>query len=548
MQHIKIIIALLSICFLAPTGIQAQGGELNPGGIDVEKSFNARLKDTEKVNVNPKLPELKGTIKKQYYSVIGKPVSVNYLPPKIRPRAFKKGGVQDAYKGYLRVGGGIPNALLGDFSYNLISKKKLNLGLDLSHYSINNSRKTENQRSSDTKALIDGTYYMKEGYAINGQIGFQNKQVYYYGYNDLNAEFDSTYSFEAENVKQRFGTFFGKATIFNGERTELDFNYSAGIDFYIMQDFYAAREKGFKLELAATKWFNETNPLEIKLITDFTNYKNFEKQTLNNFSLIPAYTYHADRFKVKLGVQMTSHEDNFQFFPDIEANASIVDGVVTIFAGANGGLYKNNFRNLSNYNPYIESNVAIKNSSNIGFYGGVKGKIQSVEYNAQVGYKNVDNLALFSLSDYRDSIPRFNVLYDTASIFTIQADVSLPLFKGLDLTGSVINNIYTLENNEKAWHLPAFTVKAGAKYRTMKDQVLVKADFFLENGVPYMAEDGTAQTLNALFDISVGAEYFFSKNIGAFIQLNNLANNRRQRWHRYPVVGLNALFGISARF
>lgn len=547
MQNIKNIIVLISFSLLAWTNGQAQG-ELNPGGIDVEKSFNAHLKDTEKVDVAPKLPELKGTIKKQYYSVIGKPVSVNYLPPKIRPRAFKKEGVQDSYKGYLKAGGGIPTALYGEASYNLIAKKKMNVGFDLMHYSINNSRKTENQRSSDTKALVDGTYYAKSGYAINGQLGFNNRQVYYYGYNDLNEELDSSYTFEAENVRQRFGTFYGKASIFNGERTAMDFNYSAGIDFYLMQDFYAARERGFKLELAATKWFNETNPLEVKLITDFTNYKNFEKQNLNNFSLIPAYTYHADRFKVKLGVNLTSHEDNFQFFPAIEANANIIDGVVTIFAGADGGLYKNNFRNLSDYNPYIESGVQIKNASNIHFYGGVKGKIQTIEYSGMVGYKNVENLALFNLSDYRDSIPKFAVQYDTASIFTIHADVAFPLVKGLEITGGVTNNIYTLETNEKAWHLPAFTVKAGAKYLTMKDQLLVKGDFFLENGVAYMGEDGNAQTLNALFDISVGAEYFFSKNIGAFIQLNNLANNRRQRWHRYPVVGLNALFGISARF
>ena len=548
MRNIKIIIALIAFSFLLGSIAQAQGG-LNPGGIDVEKSFNAHLKITEKVDVEPKLPELKGTIKKQYYNVVGKPVSVNYLPPKIRPRAFKKDGVQEFYKGYLRLGGGLPNALLGDFSYNLIAKKQLNVGVDLSHYSINNARKLENQRSSDTKALVDGTYYLEQGFAVNGQLGFSKKQVYYYGYNDLNEELDTTkYSFESENVRQRFGTFFGKAKIFNGERTALDFNYSAGIDFYIMQDFYAARENGFKLELAATKWFNETHPLEIKLVTDFTKYKNFETQKLNNFSLRSAYTYHADRFKVKLGANLTAHEDNFRFFPDVEANANVVDGIVTIYAGANGGLHKNSFRNMTDYNPFLESAVTIKNSSDIHFYGGVKGKIESIEYNGMVGYKTVENLALYKLSDYQDSIPRFNVLYDTATIFTIQADVSVPLFKGFEVTGSVMNNIYNLENNEKAWHLPAFSVKAGAKYLTMKDQLLVKGNFFLENGVPYQDENGDAKTLNTLFDISVGAEYFFSKNIGAFMQLNNLANNRRQRWHRYPVVGLNFLMGISARF
>jgi len=46
----------------------------------------------------------------------------------------------------------------------------------------------------------------------------------------------------------------------------------------------------------------------------------------------------------------------------------------------------------------------------------------------------------------------------------------------------------------------------------------------------------------------LGAEYFFSKNIGAFLQVNNLANNRRQRWQNYPTLGLNALVGVTARF
>ena len=43
-------------------------------------------------------------------------------------------------------------------------------------------------------------------------------------------------------------------------------------------------------------------------------------------------------------------------------------------------------------------------------------------------------------------------------------------------------------------------------------------------------------------------QYFVTENIGAFLQVNNIANNRRQRWQNYPTLGLNALVGVTARF
>ena len=61
-------------------------------------------------------------------------------------------------------------------------------------------------------------------------------------------------------------------------------------------------------------------------------------------------------------------------------------------------------------------------------------------------------------------------------------------------------------------------------------------------------DDGEADNLNGLFDLSLGAEYQATENIGIFFQLNNLANNRRQRWANYPTYGINILGGITARF
>ncbi len=546
MQTIKNIFLLVAL--FAATTINAQD-DLPGSEVDVVKSFNARLNITEKVDVTPQLPALDTTSKRQQYNVVTKTIQVQYLPPKIKPLADRRQPLQKKYDGYVKAGAGLPISLYGEGSYNFINKKdKHRFGVDLYHYSANNNKNVENQKFSDTKGEVNGTYYFDQGFAVNGLLGYNSDKVHFFGYNDLNEETGTNFTFDPTDVEQRIWTLYGNANIFNGERLALDFNYDAGVDFYLLQDSYAAKERGFALKLGATKWINETHPFSVKLVTDFTTYNVEEKSTLNNFSLIPNFTWHQDRFKVKLGVNVSTNDDNFSFFPDIEANATIIDGIVTAFIGADGELYKNNFKNLSDYNPYIESIINIQNSKYIQYYGGVKGNIQGIEYHAQAGYKAVDDLALFQLSDQQDSISRFDVLYDTATIVYFKANLEAPIFKGLSLTGSLTQNIYSMKNEDKAWHLPAFTVSAGGRYRTEDNKLLVKADFFLENGVPYQDINGEAKNLNGLFDISVGAEYFFTENIGGFVQINNLAANNRQRWQRYPTLGLNALVGVSARF
>jgi hypothetical protein len=516
--------------------------------VDVVKSFDARLMDAERITVNPDLPPLDTTTRRQTYNIVTKTITVEYLPPKIRPLAMRGDNLPESFKGYAKLGAGFPGALYGEASYNVISNKNLDLGIHLFHNSANNNRNVENQRFANTFGKVNGTYYFDQGFAVNGRLGYSVDNVFFYGYNDLNKEENTEISFAKDDVMQKFSIFDVGASIFNGERTEADFNYSAGFDAYLMQDDYAARERGFDLNIGATKWFNDAHPLTIKLRTDFTAYKDTADQSLNNFYLQPSFTYHADVFKVKIGANIASHEDEFAFFPDLEATASIIPSLLSAFIGAEGSLQKNTFRSLSDYNPFISSRIRVRNTRYYHFFGGIKGNVLGYDYNAQVGYKTADDLALFLLGDPLDSIPRFDVLYDSVDIFSLKLSVSAPIFEGFELIGTASQSFFTPKNEEKAWHLPTLSINVAGIYTALEGHLRFKGEFFLENGVPYRDSQGEAKNLNALFDISLGVEYFFTKNIGLFANINNLANNRRQRWHRYPVFGLNALAGVTARF
>ncbi len=539
-------IVFSAILILTPLWLLAQQGKLPTGEVEVIRNFDARLLDTEPVKLRPELPPLDTATRRQAYTILSKNFEVEYLPPKIRPLAFTGDGIQKGYNGYARLGGGFPSALYAEGSYDLFAEDQYKFGIDVLHRSANNTKNIENQRFGLTSLGAHGTYYLDQGFAVDANLGYSIDNVHFYGYNEFNEENGTQLSFDKEDVRQRFSIFDVGAKIYNGTRTQADFNYFAGFDIYLMQDDYAARENGFDLKFGANKWFNELHELKIQLRTDFTSYRDTATQSLNNFFLTPSFTFHGDIFKAKIGANIASHEDDFQFFPDVEVSANLLGSVLSAFVGAEGSLQKNNFRNLSDYNPFVVSRLEVENTRYMQYYGGIKGNFQGIDYRAQVSYKNADNLALFLAN--QDSIPRFNVVYDTAQIVSIHGSLTFPVVKGLEVTGSVTQNFFSLDREEKPWHLPSLTLNGGVRYTTLEGKLLVKGDFFLENGVPFLNNKNEAENLNALFDISLGADYLFTENIGAFVQVNNLANNRRQRWQYYPTFGLNALIGVTARF
>ena len=541
---LKYITLPIALCLAAAT-LHAQT-DLPTEQVDIVKDFDARLLETDRIPLPPELPPLDTSVKRQTYNVAGRPIIVEYPTPQIRPLAIRSESIAKVYNGYAKLGGGLPNSLYGEASYHLSQDKKYNFGIGALHHSANNSSNIENQRFSNTSAGVDGTFYLEQGIAVNGKARYTANNVFFYGYNSFNSGDTALYSFDKEDVRQRFSIVDVGANIFNGERTVGDFNYQAGFDFYYLQDSYAAKENGFDLKIAATKWFQDRHAFRVNLRTDFTNYRDTAKQDLHNFYLQPNFTYSGDAFRAKIGLNLVSHEDEFFFFPDLELSARILGPVLNAFLGAEGSLQKNTFRTLSEYNPFISSRNQLRNTRYFDYFGGIRGVIEGISYRIQAGYKTTENLATFLWNG--DSIPRFNVLYDTIDIVYFDASLVAPLFRGFEINGKVRQNFFSTGKESKAWHLPSFTLSGGIKYTTEDKKAMVKADVFLENGVPYLDMDGEAQNLNALFDISLGGEYRLTENIGAFIQVNNLANNRRQRWQHYPVFGLNALVGITAKF
>lgn len=543
---------LLGVLLLAATSplLAQPGGGIDDSNVTIISNFEARLTDATRVRVTPVNPPADTSRRQQQYIVVDRPLNIDYPAPVIRPRGVSRVKPEAGKNGFVSIGAGLPGALYGDLSYDLSGVDNANLGIFARHWSFNNTSNVENQKSSDTEFGIEGSYLFDQGFGVNAGAGYETQSRYYYGYNFPEGVSDTITipSFTDDQVRQRFNTFSVHGDIFNGTRTAANIDYKAGVALYLMDGDPAVRENGIDLNIQATKWIADDTPLDFKLRTDFTSYKDTSSQSLNNIYFSPSYTTPiAGKYRLKIGVNLTSQDDDFDVFPDISLNAPIIDGLLSAFVGAEGSLQKNTLRSLSDYNPWIETRLRIRNSEYTRIYGGVDGTISGISYRAEANYKIVDNLALYLL-DRSQEVPKFDVLYDDGTIVTLQASATANVIENLSINATVAQRFYSLENEERAWHLPSFSVNAGGAYTLMEGKLTLGAQLYLENGLPYQDSQGNAQNLNALADLNLNGEYDLSENFSAWLRVNNVLNNERQRFVQYPTIGTNLLVGVSAKF
>lgn len=528
--------------FLAALNLHAQK-ELPGERIDVIKDFDARLLESNKLNVPPSLPALDTSTQRQDYLVPARPLTVKYDAPKLRPIGMKAGKKEEDYNGFVKLGGGVPAAIWGEVGYGL-SKEKFDGKIWFRHHQQNATRSRENQRFALNDGLINANYFINDKLAVEGKVGYSYDRVHFYGYND------DSLSFIEDRVRQDYKILDVGARLYNKERTDMDLNFAIAPKFYLLNDFYGNKESGFDLNLGATKWFSERHPLRFVLRTDFTSFNDTVPQKLNNIYLQPSFTLHFDAFYLKLGGNFASNRDEFSIFPDAELGLRVLGDGFQLFVGADGDLRKNTYRSMSDYNPFIQIRESkLRNTEFYHYYGGLKGDFGWLTYNGQVGYTQATNLALFQTTFTADGITRFKAVYDTVDIVNVQGAVKLTLFKNLVINGTLSQNItMDPEREEKPWGLPKLEGNFSGIYSVLDGKAALKANCYVADGIWFKDVEGITRQGKVLLDLGIGGSYYFTKNIGVFLDINNLLNNRRARWNNYPMIGTNFLGGITARF
>ncbi len=511
--------------------------------LQVIKDFDAQLEDVDKIDLYPPLPAIDTQRQVQYYSVEPKLLDLEYDAPSIQPIMQKTESQPDSYKGFIRTGISYPLGGVLEGGYEYLQDRFLIGGLGKFQGMFNNWQR-ENQDYWESSAKINSEYFFDQGFSLGGDIGYSYENRLYFGYDP------ETISFDKKNIQQYFSIFDIGLDFKNNTVTYGDLDYAIEGDFYSMGDNSIADEKGINGMARMSKYFNKKHELEIKINDNYIiNNSDSIAYKKNILSLIPSFTYHHSKFRIKGGVNASMIDTDFHFFPNAEILANIYKNNVSVYAGWDGEAEQHTFRNLSERNPFVISNPELRVKKINYPHAGLKFDFKKIKIGFEAGYKIVKDQILF-VNDFSNDEKKFIPVYEDMQYIVSEIVVgSTPVEHfNIDIglrfqnpkTDSLSNNYHDQPNI----HLESEWAYSGL----MEEHLTLGARMHAGSAISAINNLGVDTALKGFFDLGIFGKYNINENFHLFLDLNNITHQKYQRWNGYPNVGFNTTFGLFYRF
>jgi hypothetical protein len=564
----------LLVLLLLPFSALAQGDvfEQDVSGLrKVEPAF--------RITQNPKIIDTTIATKLTDY-----PLLVIQFPTEIQLETIPAAKIRTAekleqlYAFYAKVGVGTELMPLGEFYFDSKRSRKYIYGAHVKHLSsFGNMRNYAPSTFDRTRLNLYGGIN-ENNYTLRGDVHYNNQGLHYYGWQI------PTDSVSRDSISQRYHDAGGSFSFASHKKDSANLNYKVGFDY----NYFGAKSpdadtlkdwKGRENYVAVTSsaWYKLGKEIyAAEFGVRYNGYRYGIKDSslsvldtalfLNNtvVNLKPTISTYLqnDRFKATIGLDFVidAHQRTKAYiYPVAEVKYSMFNDIFIPYVGLRGGLKQNTYRGLTRENEFVLTNLALRNeNTQIDFYGGIKGTLSKrMSFNAAASFASVRDKALF-VTDTTYSIGnKFNVIYDTLRIATIEGSLSYQFNEKMKIDGLGRYNSYMLNTNAFAWNLPRFQFMVRGHYNLF-DKFIVNLDLNMEEGrkaLVYAAGDKVTEIdgqfvrdLGFLTDVNLGLEYRYNKRISAFIQFNNLASQRYFRWFDYPVQVFQVMGGITARF
>ena len=520
--------------------------------IDITSSFKPVLREAVKINFNAAAPVVDSSKPKLTYNIPQKNLLLGYLPVPLKPVALQidtvtawkysnyiKAGLGNVHIPYIQAGfsfGDGKNSFFNIFANEYTSKGKLPF-----------------QKNNYTAVSAAGTVKTAKNLEWNGSLGFKSEDYFFYGYQP------TTLLYTKDQLRQRFQTYGGKLSLRNLVPTEygLTYNPNVKVDVFGGQnDGGNATESNTVLNLPLTKTFGRSFGFNLGFTADLTNYKNASKATTQNnlYFVSPSVQLKTPNLFITTGLTPSWDNKVFSLLPNIMADITTNDQRFTIQLGWIGHYEKGSYQRFASINPWIAQPTTLLNTKVQEWYGGFKGSVlDHINYSAKLGFVQYNNMPLF----INDTITgkTFNTVYST-SLQAIRMHGEIGWTQGEDfnwITGITINHYSKVQGQLAPWGLAPVELNSNLRWQLFKD-FYVKGDLYFYDGAAYRAKVSNTPLVYKDFkgqsglDVNAGVEFKVAKQINLWLQLNDIFNDKYERWHQYPVYGFNILGGIVFSF
>lgn len=510
--------------------------------VTVTSSYKPSLKPTAKINFSAASPAPDETLPTLQYNVPAQNLFFSYQAAPLKPLAADiDSAVHWENKNYLKAGFGNYSTPYLQAGLSFGDGEKSVVNLHAKYISQKGSLPYQQYSKANAEAIGIFTNGVTE---FTGKIFFDNNTQYQYGFQP------DTLKYNKSDIRQRFSTFGAKLGLKNKTINSVGINYNPSIFADGFIDGRNGSETNMVFDAPVSKQFGEKFIFNFGITADLTSYKGDTVSKINNnlVYLSPSVQYGSNELKIVGGFIPSWDNKDFHMLPNITAEAKINQEKFVLLAGWKGYYNKTNYEMLAGINPWLAQPAFLKSTRILEQYAGFKGSAGShFTYNAKVTFQHIYNQPLF----LNDTVTgkSFNVVNedDMKNLklhgelgYTVQEKFSL-------LAGATINKYSNLTNNEKAWGLLPVELNGSLRVNVLKD-LEVKADVYFWDGARYLTKTLNSQRLKGAADLNLGAEYKITKNFSAWLQFNNLFNNKYQRWNQYEVLGFQAMGGVIYNF
>ncbi len=582
--------------------LNAQGGQ---DMIELPGVGNRTIEPAYRMNENPAIIDT--VIASQIVSypllAVQRPTKLEVEP--ILPATIKtESQLDQLYNTYVKLGVGSELMPLGEIYFDSKRSRKFLYGAHAKHLSsFGNISSYPPARFDRTQVGLYGRL-SESKYSLNSELYYSNQGLHYYGY--PLPEGLTTDSINRDQIAQRYQDFGGRVAFRFHPKDSTRFNYYASFgynrfgskapadsldDWRVKEnhvDFnaglkYRSGKEVYKLDMRVNHngyaYGSPGDTLATYLLSPLPFLqKGIDTSITRNNTIIglspTISTYLKDnRFRAQIGVDLAVDIDTkakFYVYPLAELKYSMFNDIFIPYLGVKGGLNQLSFKSLAVQNEFMLPNVHMRNENRvIDLYGGIKGTLSKrIGFNFGASFARIRDKAFFISDDQFSLRNKFDLVYDTLNLTTLEGSISYQLREKLKI--DAIGKFYSYELNQLryAWNAPIWEITLRGGYNLF-DKFLINLDLHVEGGrkaqfysnaqfelggqqtgkpIDVWVTVPNVQTLGFITDVNLGLEYRYNKRISAFLQLNNLASQRYMRWYNYPVQIFQIMGGVTARF
>ncbi len=532
------------------------------GEVRIVHGFDPVLTDAFKINTKPTIVDTVSSQPKMNYHIEPTFFETQYTPLPINPAKVSGEPITRLYRNLIKVGFGNYNTPYFELFLNNTRSSNTSIGAHIKHINSTGSIKNHAYPGyANSEIELYGKKIFSK-YTLEGSADFNRDQVQYYGFNPNDPPHTTLSKGDLRHLINMM-TYDVKLKSNNSSEYQLKNNYR--IKYHYLEDNNQNNENVLQINSELSKkikWLKITDYQSIGGIIslDYVNNK-WDTLKIRDYSLVKIQPFIATTYKeyqLKLGFNAviqseTGSTGNFHAYPFAEANFTIIPKIMALKAGITGDLERFTYRKAMSENPFLSKDFNLTfQDTKYKFYAAFESNLSStLQLNIFGDASKVNNMLFYITDTLYPQKNRFNTVSDNAQLVHLKADITYRNQERWWVMLSTNYYQYTLEKELESWHKPVFDISLLGHYN-IQNKFIIQTNMFIVNGIVSKDINSNGvfekKSLKPIFDLNIGLEYRYTKNLGAFLNLNNIVGSRNYYLFNYPSQRFNFLLGISYSF